>query len=400
MSKEVDQLREEREILQLRNSIAELKNEDWQVRVRALSGLIQIKKTKEYYQEALPEIIHATRDPNNVVREAAIPLLGDIGAASEIVTERLIEILDSTIASEVKAAVYALGKIGSDALPSIIKLIQLVPRSQEDVRKAISWSLSMLGPNAVPVLITQIHSPQDAVRVAIISALGNMGPLAEQSLDNLTLCLSDSSIQIKIEAAKAIGNLRAISQISKCIPKLSELLEDSDPDVRWTAAEALRKIGTEEAISAWSNYKEVGTAESYFKQLLNQDKSVRLHAAESLFSVLEDSTELDIVAVKRGLSDTYHRVIIELCNSLTKIAEKAVEFKSELIELLDHTESSVVISSLQLLGKSSCQDSSVITKIISKLSHKDKEVRLAAGLALEFIDSPEAKIALKKFKWE
>ena len=400
MSKEVDNLREERELFILRNLLKDLANEDWQVRIRAISGLTQVKKTTEFYQEALDQIILATLDGNQTVREAAIPFLGDLPGGGEKVVNRLIEILDSPSLSEVKAAVYSLGKIGPDSLQSISKLITLANNSKEDLFKAISWSLSMLGPNSLPVLLTNVNNNIQSVRIAVISALGNMGPLAECSLEKLISCLKDSSPSIRIESAKAIGNLRAVTTIAKCIEPLRDLLNDPDPDVRWTSAEALRKIGTDDAISAWSEYKEVGTSESYFKQLGNPDKSVRLHAAESLFSVLNEDSTLEVEIIKKSLSDTYYKVIVEICNSLTKVGEKAKIFKNELTSLLDHTDFPVIISALQLFGKSNCNEKEVIEKIVSMLSHQDKEVRLAAGLALEFLDTSEARQALKKFKWE
>ena len=75
MSKEVDNLREQRELFQLRSHLEDFNNADWQVRVRAIGELTKVKKTIEFYIEALPIIIIACSDESNLVRQSAIPFL-------------------------------------------------------------------------------------------------------------------------------------------------------------------------------------------------------------------------------------------------------------------------------------------------------------------------------------
>lgn len=401
MSNEVENLREARELFQMRSFLEDLENDDWQIRVRSLSSLTQVKKTKEFYQEALPKIILAADDVNSLVRQASIPFLGDLGNGGPGVVEKLESCLYRNDETEIRSAVYSLGKIGPTALKTIHNLIPLLEKDGPELSKAVSWTLSMLGPDAVPDLITAVKSAHVNVRTGCISALGNMGPIAEASLTEMMKCLSDETSLVRIEAAKAIGNLRAVSSIARCIEPLNIALSDEDPDVRWTAAEALRKIGTDDALKAWASYQEVGSISSYLKQLSNPDKAVRLHAAEALYSVIEKSRDLDFKILGKALHDSYAKVAIALCLAIGKIQEDAQPLENELYELIcNSTDNSVKVAAAQCLGKINAKQARSIEKLIKLLDDSDKSIRMAAGLALEFLDTNEARVALKRFKWE
>lgn len=398
MSKEVDNLREERELYQLRSLIEDLHSNDWQVQIGAINSLNKVKKTKEFYAEALPVVLSLCSTDNDLLRQALIPFLGELNSAGGLVVNKLIEFLNSTYIDEVKAAVYGLGKIGPDSISSIIPLVNLLQTTDEDLFKAVSWALSMLGPDAVNDLTAAANSDIIRIKVGCINALGNMGPIAESSVPSIIGNLKHQNSLVRLESAKAIGNLRAIPSISACIPHLNSVLDDDDPDVRWTAAEALRKIGTEEAMGAWANYKEVGSVDSYIKQLSNQDKAVRLHAAESLYSITDHDSEFDEVQIKKSIFDNYSKVVIALCEVLPKLEERAFVYEKELIQQLDSSDPLIRAAIAQAIGKISIQ--SADKKLISMLNDPVKEVRMAAGLALEYLDTNDAKAALKKFKWE
>ncbi len=400
MSHEVDNLRDARELFQMRSYLEDLDNEDWQIRVRAIGSLTHVKKTIEFYHEAVPKIIAATDDNNRLVRQASIPFLGDIGNGGLPVIKKLEECLSRDDESEIRSAVYSLGKIGPDSIGTIHLLISLLKKDILELNKAISWSLSMLGPDAVPDLINAIHSDNVQVKLGCISALGNMGPIAESSLGVMVDCLKETNADIRIEAAKAIGNLRAVASIGNCIEPLNVALTDQDPDVRWTSAEALRKIGTDDAMKAWASYQEVGSISSYLKQLTNLDKAVRLHAAEALYSVIEESPDLDFKILGKALHDSYPKVPVALCLAIGKIQDKAQELEDDLFELLSSGDQSVKAAAAQCLGKINAVQTRSTEKLIELLNDPEKEIRMSAGLALEFLDSKEARAALKRFKWE
>ncbi len=399
MSSEAKELALDRELKEMRSKVEDLNSVDWQVRLRAITSLIHLRKTHEFFAEAVPAIINATKDSEDLVRAAAIPALGDIGAKIKPAIIRLSEILDSTSDNEIKGAVYSLGKIGPDSITAIDKLIRLFNNQQNELHKAISWAISIIGPDTLPYLKEGISSESPRVRRGIIVAIGNMGPIAISLLEHLIHSLDDSDLLTRLEAARAIGNLRASPEVSKGVKHLARLLDDNDPDVRWTAAEALRKIGTEEALEAWSRYKPIANVEAIAKQLKNPDKAVRENAATSLYDVLTKNSNNQLGEIKFAFKDNHWKIPMMLCDALNKIEEEANELNSEIEYLLSHDHPNVRKAACTLLGKIGPDSQNSNSKLIDKLKDADKDVRIAAGVALELIGGKDAEKALKNFEW-
>jgi HEAT repeat protein len=401
MKKELTQLRTERELKELRSLVEELENhEDWQIQLQAITRLLKVKKTTEFFEEALPALINALSDPHHLVRQAAIPALGDIGPSAKSGIPALTEILKEGDLPEKKAAVYSLGKIGFESASASSEMISLLRMDDEEIEKAIGWALGIIGPDVLPDLIKGTKDEHSGVKRGCLQAIGNMGPVAVPAIEYLLTSLKDSDSTVRLEGAKAIGNLRAAPEIIQCVPFLKASLDDSDPDVRWTIAEALRKIGTEEAINAWGTYETIDTIEARMKQLGNDDKAVRFTAAEALYSILEKDSEIDFTVINKALNDTYPKVPVALCVALSKIEETALPALPTLLELTTgENDIAVRVAVITTIGKIGATDDDTVEKLIPLLDDQEKEVRMATGLALELLDTPLAQKALKKFKW-
>jgi HEAT repeat protein len=400
MNKELNQLRTERELKELRSIVDELNDmEDWQNRLQAITRLLKVKKTTEFHDEAIPVLIEKLSDPHHLVRQAAIPALGDIGPSAKPAIPELRRILLEGNDSERKAAVYSLGKIGFESAPASKEMIELLRSNDAELEKAIGWALGIIGPDILNDLMKGAADPHSGVKRGCLQAIGNMGPVAIPAMDNLVQGLTDEDPTVRLEAAKAIGNLRAAPEITSCIPALTASLDDPDPDVRWTVAEALRKIGTDEAMSAWSSYETIDTIEARMKQLANDDKAVRLTAAEALFSILEKDSEIDFAVIRKALNDTYYKVPVALCEALAKVEESALPVLPDLLELCSSDDIPVRVAALTTIGKIGATDEETVESIVPYLDDSEKDVRMACGLALELIDTPSARKALKKFKW-
>jgi HEAT repeat protein len=399
MSREAKELAAERELKEMRSKVEDLHNVDWQVRLRAITSLIQVRKTEEFFLEAVPAIINATKDSEILVRQAAIPALGDLGVKVRPAIDRLIEILHLDSLEEVKGSVYSLGKIGPDAIIAVNKLIDLLKNPSDELHKAISWAISIIGPDTLEALKTNIVSENARIRRGVIVAIGNMGPVAISLLDDLILRLQDEDLLTKIEAARAIGNLRASPEVARAISSLDKLLDDNDPDVRWTSAEALRKVGSEDAMKAWARYQPIASVDAIAKQLSNQDKAVRENAAAELYDVLSKGKDNQLELIKFAFKDRHWKVPMLLCDALGKLEDEAVGLLDEISLLLEHEEASVRKSSSALIGKMGSSAVSVVPKVIKLLKDADKEVRTSAGVALELIGGKEAEKALKNFDW-
>jgi len=80
-----------------------------------------------------------------------------------------------------------------------------------------------------------------------IKKLAEMG--SEKSIPALTALLESTQPDLRIDAARALGLLRAADALKRLI---SLLQSDPEPEVRRTAARALGQIGTKEAVAALS----------------------------------------------------------------------------------------------------------------------------------------------------
>lgn len=404
MNNEVKKLQSERESAELHRLIDNLLNNDnWQLRLSAISDLLKLKRTNEYYDLFFPALRKAIKDTNDFVRQGAITAIGDIGGEAHKVIDELQNILKTGSKEEKKIAIHSLGKIGYHSAIASEDLIDIFKEDDSELEKSTSWALGVIGPDTLSNLRNAFSVGNIPIKRGVIQSIGNMGPSAIYCLDLLLSSLKDNDISIRIEAAKAVGNLRAAPEIISSVNALKEALNDSDPDVRWTVSEALRKIGTEEAMSAWSSYEAVDTLDARLKQLLNEDKAIRLSAAEALYLIIEKDSEIDFSILKKSLRDNYYKVPIAVCEALSKIEKVAAPLMPELLELTQTSEVSLKVAAINSIGKigtNSENENEVVQTIIKLLEDQNKEVRLASGLALELLDTDDTKKALKKFKWE
>ena len=399
MSTEAQKIRAKRELEQMRTLVEATADKDWQVRLKAVNEIPKQRKTAEMIDECVPALIKATYDENNYIAKAAIPALGDIGPLAKLAVTRLTELLEDQDNEIRRFAAFSLGKLGPSALVSAKNLVNLLSDTDQDVRKAVSWSLGILGPEVVPLLNSVISSEDINVRTGCVFALGSIGPNAIASLDNLIVCLSDESSEVRYLAAKAIGNLRAAKEVEKAVPNLKKLLEDSDPDVRWVASEALRRIGTNDAVDAWLKHEGDSSIEDLCKQLKNDDKAVREDAANNLLKSINKKHADYTDQISAGLNDQIWKVRKLCADVIAKIGEGASAAIPMLEKALKDENADVRASAAKALGKIG-QEGGALSELINCLEDEIKEVRMASALALELIGGADAEKALKKFKWE
>ena len=205
---------------------------------------------------------------------------------------------------------------------------------------------------------------------------------------------------MRYNAAKAIGNLRAAKETETTVVPLSACLEDSDPDVRWAAAEALRKIGTDEAIAVWQQFEDEPSVVDLLKQLFNEDKAVRIDASESILRLMKKEDALHLAKLMEALGDQVWKVRANVCDAIAKTGEGANEAVDALRKSLKDEHEEVRAAAARALGKIGEGAEAAVPRLIKALKDEVKEVRLDAGLALERIGGKESEKALKKFKWE
>jgi HEAT repeat protein len=202
----------------------------------AANALVQIGKP------AVPALIETLTNPNERVRKAACTALGQIGDPSAV--PALITCLDYWYISQ--AAANALIQIGKPAIPA---LIETLTNPNERVRKAACTALGQIGdPSAVPALIACLDKRDisEAAANALIQ-------IDKPAVPALIEALTSPSNRARSAACTALGKIGD----KTAVPKLITCLKDRDSDVRSSACTALGKIGDLAAISALSVYAEI-----------------------------------------------------------------------------------------------------------------------------------------------
>lgn len=172
-------------------------------------------------------------------------------------------------------AVYAIGEILSEFRTASNCLLKFASDSNSEVRHLAALFLARLNRSievAVPILLADLREcrasldpfdyDEECTRIEIVSALGQITPASDALIDEVSVALCDSSLNVRLAAAEFLANYGAIA--NKLLPLLRSVLEQeypcplsstSDLELRaWTSmiyrlltavVEALFKIGNE-----------------------------------------------------------------------------------------------------------------------------------------------------------
>jgi HEAT repeat protein len=206
-----------------------LKDIDWRVRLGAVEALGRLRDAK-----VIEPIIAALKDDNLQVWSAAAEALGDLGESAVI---PLIAVLRSESGQEgVRLGVTrALGQIRRS--PALIEL------------GSNDWMTRLRGAEALrqqgetwtsPLLRAALRDSQEEVRLCATQSLGEIWGMPA------LIQLGSSSWRARALAAKELGESGDVQAVEPLILALA----DASSEVQHAAAEALRCIGTPEALQA------------------------------------------------------------------------------------------------------------------------------------------------------
>ncbi|MCS7252759.1 MAG: HEAT repeat domain-containing protein [Armatimonadota bacterium] len=155
-------------------------------------------------KDATKELIKATKDKSEDVRIASVISLGRIGDPQAV--PALLEALEDE-SSKVRWHAYgALQRFGAEAGSAAIEALQQIKgvEAKEHIIKLLGiWKVS----SAADELLNQLRHKSERVRSAAAWAIGEIGATAGANA-LLNLLRSDESIDVRREAAHALGKLR------------------------------------------------------------------------------------------------------------------------------------------------------------------------------------------------
>ena len=196
-------------------------------------------------QPAIPFLVEAlSHHSNEVVRRAAAKTLTLIADPVTIppLLEAFLHDEDQVVRN---SSVGALARIGEQSVNPLLEILAS-PDNDETIKGHAAWALAFIGSKGKETIYQAYNSDKEEVRSAVVGAISKIAEeLSEDKAFELLLqSLSDSSVNVRSEAAAALGNLR----YKPAIPQLLELLQHQEPESRKSAALALMKIGDTSAI--------------------------------------------------------------------------------------------------------------------------------------------------------
>ncbi|MEW6215077.1 MAG: HEAT repeat domain-containing protein, partial [Nitrospirota bacterium] len=259
--------------------ITDLLSSPKSIKFRAVEDVLLDSINVERYKENAKELFNRLgyiafyekqlKSRNIITRASAIDKLGKMLSKSS--TDKLIDMLKTKDAETISVAVRSLSKIGSlKGLKGILEHLPDLFKKSLVARKTIETSLINFGIDAVPILIEYGKKHDDPkitasilevlsalqakeglyfaiddlthrdaeIRAKALNAIGTIGSVDFDG-GRVVPLLDDSVWFVRLQAAKALGNLR----YKKAATMLGGLLLDENWQVRNAAAMALTKFG-------------------------------------------------------------------------------------------------------------------------------------------------------------
>jgi bilin biosynthesis protein len=207
---------------------------------RGLTRLRVAETLGEIGRPATPVLLDAlTHHANVVVRRAAaktLTLIADPTAVPVLIQAALND--EDTVVRG--SSVGALARIGETAVPPLLDILASAG-SSETLKGHAAWALAFIGAEAKEYLYPAIQSDSPEVRAAVVGAIAKVAQDDPKPdlFELLIRSLLDTNIDVRCEAAAALGNL----SYQPSIPTLLELLSDLNWESRKAAALALMKMG-------------------------------------------------------------------------------------------------------------------------------------------------------------
>lgn len=217
--------------------IVGLKDAEPAVRQQALFNL---SATPGDLSKHLDEIKPLLKDPQVVVRRAAVSALGRMGEAGLPDLIALLKDGDAVIRSNAAGALRLLGPAAKKAFDELVSLAGKDP--DLNVRRNAVTALGALGKDSVAPLARLLGTEkQTSVRMALMTALGQFGADAKEAVPALTAALGDKLIGVRSTAATALGGIGP--EAREAIPALERIAaQDPNAQVRTSATMALARI--------------------------------------------------------------------------------------------------------------------------------------------------------------
>lgn len=338
------------------------------------------KKSAKTFGELLTKHANGNRPEDAAVIHFSTKVVRMLGAAGAPATAPLAALAkDAHKPIEMRVgALEALAQIGiadPQAVDTIIKMLD-PPRKlgvnrfdRLQLRREAAQGVAIIGPPAyvaVPHLLRCVNDPDTELQRFALQALGVMGSRATPAGINVLLQ------NLRVPAAPEVGDaaVDALARIGpEVVPQLTALLDpesDADADDKARAARALAKMGQPDPAGPLT----AGVPERSGFQTLAAEHPAAKTALRALDAALDDPDP---------------RVRISAAEAIWRISGKTTSPAAALVLELESPRREVRMQAVRLFKKLGPKAKSAAPGLKRLLSHKNGNVRRAAGAALRAI---------------
>lgn len=158
---------------------------------------------------------------------------------SEQIKQGLLRRLESDNRDQLIHTLQALSRYGSRASDCSSQILTLLGHDSIEVREEAAFALGEVRAKpAVGPLVERLGEEENSVKALIIGALGEIGDASDEVIHALSPFLFDDDNEVRMSAAEALGKFRN----TELVPLLEDALEDRDAGVRGYAEKALKEI--------------------------------------------------------------------------------------------------------------------------------------------------------------
>lgn len=310
---------------------AALSNPDVQMRRAAVDGL-----ARGYHEQRVPLLIEALRsDPSLRVRMECARALGRM--EDRAAHDALVECVRDPDEWRPVCLIAMEGLSRAPTPEAVEALVGRLGDGGVEVRRTAVRMLGRIGERrAVPELATRLRDDSEVleVRLAVLNTLSSIG--GRDALATLIEALDDRSTDVRVEAARYLGEHR---HRRAAAPLLAALERDCEA-VRREAARALGRIGASEAV------------DPLVRTLGDRDPGVRYTAAEALECMGPVAIEPVASTLAQALTTGGKATDwgMQGCRRWTSACCHAAELLQRLCGLLPEADAQVRMASLRALA--------------------------------------------------
>lgn len=170
--------------------------------------------------------------------------LARVNGAPQANAARLADKVQGEYEPDGVGAAYELAASGAEGLGRLGRLLET---GAPHVSRRAAYGLSVASPEGLPILEANLHHEADVVRRFAVFALGEQGPVAQAYGPVVAGLLADEVPWVRRTAVETLGLLE---DADVAVPALQRATADPDDQVRFSAALALARYGAQAAAAA------------------------------------------------------------------------------------------------------------------------------------------------------